>query len=114
MTADDTGSTNCSFSVTDRYPPATKSPYFGGYQFRLTGRVRIVADFAGSPFVSLVHMNKVQIEHAVPEVSLRVGALLIGQGVVMAVKTEGVLSFIEREIKIFRVVLFQQMRKTVP
>ena len=111
MTTNYTGSTDRRLSEANRYAPATKPVNFGGYQFWLTGGVRIVTNLAGSPLVSLVYMKKVQIEHTISKVSLCVSPLLIGQGIVVAVETEGVLPFIKREIKIFRVVLFQQVWK---
>ena len=56
-------------------------------------------------------MDKMQIEHAVPEICLRIAALVISQCIGMAFEAERVLPLVEWHIKIFRVVLLQKVRK---
>ena len=51
--------------------------------------MRVVADLAGAPFIGFVGMHIMEVEHAVPEVRFRIGALAIGQCIAVAAKTEG-------------------------
>lgn len=111
MTPHNTGAAGFRPGIADRNPPTSKSVDLAGYQPRLAGSVRIMTGFARSALVRLVDMHKMQIEHAVPEISLRIAALVISQCVGMTLEAERVLPFVEWHIKIFRVVLFQKVRK---
>lgn len=114
MTADNTGAADIIFSVTNGDAPTAKSVYLAGDQSGLTCGMGIVADLAGTAFVGFVDVNEVKVEHAVPEVGFLAGSLIIRQPGGVAAEAECKIALIERSIKIFRKVLFQQVRELCP
>lgn len=87
MTTDDAGAADFRHGIANGDAPATEAACLGRNKTRLAGGVNIVADFAGASLGRLVDMNIVEVFNTVPKFGLGISALVVGQGIGMAVET---------------------------
>lgn len=90
--------------------PLAEVGYLVGNQTGLLGSVRVMTYLAGPPLLALVDMDIMYVCKSVPEIRLCLGLLVVGQLVVVTVEAEVEIILVERHVKGFRKVLFQEVR----